>query len=103
MRPPICQPPSSAPSGPLCRYLCPDPTGMSYRNEVTRRWRVSKTDRPHSQLEQSPCCGFRGSVPSVRMPLPLSVDLDHVYDTSPRSPLERRRESLLARGVEGGD
>src|SRR5262245_43686102 len=94
--PPICQPPKIAFAGPLCRYVCPDPAGMSYRNEVTIRWRVSNTESPHSQLTQSPCCGFSGSVPSVRMPLPLSIDLDQVYDTDPCNPLARRRVTFAA-------
>ena len=65
-------------------------------NDVTKRCRTSNTDGPRSHSAQFPCCGFSGSLPTVRIPLPLSNDFDNVYDTRPDNPFDNRRVNFAA-------
>src|SRR5215207_5283342 len=70
-----CQPPRIAAPTPLSRNGLPAPNGNSYRIDATKRWRTSNTDSPHSHSRQKLSCGNSVSPLSVRIPLPLSVDL----------------------------
>src|SRR5215213_5149091 len=95
--PPSCQPPAMTSSTPPCdKYLRPVPNGSSYMNDVVIRCRTSKTERPFSHSQQSPCWGFSGS-PGARRPLPLSIDFEKVYDTRPESPFDIRRVTFTAK------
>src|SRR6202040_3568355 len=51
-------PPIRPAARPRVKYLLPLPTGKSYRTEVTKRCRVSKIDKPRSQLTHRPFCGL---------------------------------------------